>query len=130
MVQYEFIYSFTKTILGIDNSIRWVCVTDKQGTLINERYRQGVKPLMDEDENEEYASNAISRQRTRVKFEPKIGKLVYALGKYEKVYRATIPINDDYYLLLTIDREAMDVDRIFMTKVIPMISELRNKFVP
>lgn len=130
MVPYEFIYSFTKTMMGIDNSIRWVCVTDKQGTLINERYREGIKLLMTEEENEEYASNAISRQRTRMKFEPKIGKLIYALGKYENVIRGTIPINEDYYLLLTIDREARDIDRIFMTKVIPMISELRNKFTP
>ncbi|MDR4512528.1 MAG: hypothetical protein MRJ93_12585 [Nitrososphaeraceae archaeon] len=128
MIPYEFIYSFTKSILLIDDAIRWVGITDKQGTLINERYREGVVLLLNEEENEEYASNAISRQRSRVKFEPKIGKLIYAFGKYENVSRVTIPISENYYLLLTLDSMEKKVDEIIMSKVIPIINQTKEKF--
>lgn len=128
MIPYEFIYSFTKSILLIDDAIRWVGITDKQGTLINERYREGVVLLLNEEENEEYASNAISRQRSRVKFEPKIGKLIYAFGKYENVNRVTIPINENYYLLLTLDSMENKIDEIIMSKIIPLINQTKEKF--
>jgi hypothetical protein len=129
MVPYEFIYSFTKTILFTDNSIRWVGIADKHGTLLNERYRKGLVLFLTEEENEEYASNAISRQRSRVKFEPKIGKLIYAFGKYENVNRVTIPINENYYLLLTMDSIEKNYDTIIMSKVIPVINETKEKFI-
>lgn len=128
MIPYEFIYSFTKSILLIDDAIRWVGITDKQGTLINERYREGMVLLLNEEENEEYASNAISRQRSRVKFEPKIGKLIYAFGKYENVNRVTIPINENYYLLLTLDSMENKIDEIIMSKIIPLINQTKEKF--
>jgi hypothetical protein len=85
--------------------------------------------FLTEEENEEYASNAISRQRSRVKFEPKIGKLIYAFGKYENVNRVTIPINENYYLLLTMDSIEKNYDTIIMSKVIPVINETKEKFI-
>ena len=128
MIPYEFIYSFTKSVLLIDDAIRWVGITNKQGTLINERYREGVVLLLNEEENEEYASNAISRQRSRVKFEPKIGKLIYAFGKYENVNRVTIPISENFYLLLTLDSVENKIDEIIMSKIIPLINQTKEKF--
>ena len=35
MIPYEFIYSFTSTILQIDKAIRWVGITNKEGLIIN-----------------------------------------------------------------------------------------------
>jgi hypothetical protein len=130
MIPYEFIYSFTNTILHLDKSIRWVGLTNREGLILNEKYREDLHPLLTEEENEEYASNAISRQKTRSKFEQKIGKLIYAFGKYEKLNRATIPINGNYFLLLSLDFEELDFDKIIMNKVLPLISETKEQFVP
>ena len=52
MVPYEVIYSLTEAILMIDKSIRWVCVANKDGIIINERTRDGLKLLLTEEENE------------------------------------------------------------------------------
>ena len=128
MVPYEVIYSLTEAILKIDKSIRWVCVANKDGIIINERTRDGLKLLLTEEENEEYAANAISRQKTRRKFEPKIGGLIYAFGKYENVNRATIPINENYYVLLTFDSRESDFDQIIMDKIIPNIHKNKEQF--
>ena len=129
MIPYEFIYSFTNNTLHLDKSIRWVGLTNREGLIINEKYREDLHPLLTEEENEEYASNAISRQKTRSKFEEKIGKLIYAFGKYEKLNRATIPINGNYFLLLSIDSEELNFDKIIMDKVLPLINETKEKFV-
>jgi hypothetical protein len=129
MIPYEFIYSFTHTVLHLDESIRWVGLTNREGLILNEKFREKLTPLLTEEENEEYASNAISRQRTRSKFEEKIGKLIYAFGKYEKINRATIPINGNYFLLLSLDSDELDFDKIIMNKVLPLINETKEQFV-
>ncbi len=129
MIPYEFIYSFTHTILQLDESIRWVGLTNREGLILNEKFRENLTPLLTEEENEEYASNAISRQRTRSKFEEKIGKLIYAFGKYEKINRATIPINGNYFLLLSLDSDSLSFDKIIMDKVLPLINETKEQFV-
>ena len=129
MIPYEFIYSFTSNTLHLDKSIRWVGLTNREGLILNEKYRDDLHLLLTEEENEEYASNAISRQKTRSKFEEKIGKLIYAFGKYEKLNRATIPINGNYFLLLSIDSDELNFDKIIMDKVLPLINETKEKFV-
>ena len=129
MIPYEFIYSFTTNVLNIDESIRWVGITNKEGLIINEKYRKGVMPLLTEEENEDYASNAISRQRTRIQLEQKIGELIYAFGKYEKLNRATIPIDTNYFLLLSMDPKNINFDKIIMNKIIPLINESRSQFI-
>ncbi len=83
MIIVKFIFTFTKNILDSDKSIRWVGVIDKNCIIINEQYREGLKPLLTKEENQESAINTITRHKTRTKFEPKIGKLTYTLGRYQ-----------------------------------------------
>ena len=127
-IDYEFLYAFTKEILELEKTIRWVGITNKFGTLLNFEHKQGVQMLLTEEENEEYAANTISRQKTRVKFQPKIGNLLYAFGRYQKVNRATVPINESYYLLLTLDVEQKDFNTIIMEKIIPLIEKHKPNF--
>lgn len=116
-------------MLGKDRSIRWVGMVNKNGVIVTQKVREGVKLLLTEEENENYAATAIARQRTRSKFEPKIGKMVYAFGRYDKLHRATIPINEDYYLLITIDVEEKNFDSIIIQKVVPLIVENKSRFI-
>lgn len=126
-IDYEFVYSFSEELLNLDNSLRWIGITNKYGVLINVEQRKDLEPLMSEEESEEYASAAVSRYRTRVKFQTKIGKLNYAVGRYENVTRITIPISNDYFLLLTIDKEK-NYDDMIKEKIIPFIDKNRNRF--
>ena len=41
----KFFYDFTQNILNLDESIRWVGITNQNGIIINERDRPGLKPL-------------------------------------------------------------------------------------
>jgi hypothetical protein len=126
-IDYEFIYTFSEDLLNLDNSLRWIGISNKYGVLINVEQRKDLEPLMSEEESEEYAAAAVSRCRTRVKFQTKIGKLNYAVGRYENVTRITVPISNDYFLLLTIDKEK-NYDDMIKEKIIPFINKNRNKF--
>ena len=123
----KFLYAFTKNILKSDKSIRWVAITDQDGIILNEQNREeGFKSLLTKEENQESAVNTIMRQKTRTKFEPKIGKLSYAIGRYEKLSRSIIPINENYYLILTMDFEENNFDKIIIEKIIPLIEEKKR----
>ncbi|HEX2407238.1 MAG TPA: hypothetical protein VHJ38_08515 [Nitrososphaeraceae archaeon] len=124
----NFLYTFTKDILNSDKSIRWVGVINKDGIIINEQYREGLQPFLSKEENQEYAINTIIRHKTRIKYESKMGKIIYSIGKYENLNRSTIPINENYYLLLTMDFDEYNFDKIIMEKIIPLIKEKIEKF--
>ena len=94
-----------------------------------QKARKGVELLLSEEENEEYAATAIARQKTRGKFEPKIGKMLYSFGRYERLHRATMPINENYYLLMTLDVEERNFDSIIIDEILPVITKSRSRFV-
>ena len=94
-----------------------------------QKARKGVELLLSDEENEEYAATAIARQKTRGKFEPKIGKMLYSFGRYELLHRATMPINENYYLLMTLDVEERNFDSIIIDEILPVITKSRSRFV-
>jgi hypothetical protein len=63
-----------------------------------------------------------------MKFQSKIGKLDYAFGRYEKISRVTIPINQNYYLLFTLDADEKNYDDLIREKIIPLIGKYKDKF--
>src|SRR5215213_819491 len=127
----QFLYAFTQKVLNSNKSIRWVAITDQDGNIINEQNRrEEYESHLTKEENQESAINTIIRQKTRSKFEPKIGKLSYALGRYQKLSRCLIPINENnFYLILTMDFDQYDFDKIITEKIIPLIKEEKEKFV-
>lgn len=97
----SFLSTFTKNILDSHKSIRWVGLIDQDGIIINEQYREELKPLLSKEETQEYAINTITRHKTRTKFEPKIGKLTYAFGRYENLSLLDLIVYFEYlYLFL------------------------------
>ena len=115
--------------MDLDASIIWVGITNRFAVLLNVEQREGITPFLTEEESEEYTSHSITRHKSRGKFESKIGKVVYAFGSYNKIRRATIPINEEYYLLLTFNKEVTNADEIITKKVIPLIEKHKQKFV-
>ena len=129
MIDYEFLYAFSKSLLYLDESIMWVGITNRFGILLNVEQREGQPQFLTEEEHEEYVSNSITRDK-KIRFESKIGKQIYAFGRYKKLSRATIPIiNDGYYILLIFDSKAKDFDEVIMKKVIPLIEKEKHRFI-
>lgn len=126
-IDYEFLNSICDDVLAKDDSIRWAGVVNKNGVILAQKARKEVKLLLSDEENEEYAATAIARQKTRGKFEPKIGKMIYSFGRYELLHRATVPINENYYLLMTLDVQEKNFDSIIINKILPIVTGARNR---
>ena len=124
----KFFYAFTQNILNIDKSIRWVGITNQNGIIINERYRERLERFLTVEENHEFAINTITRHKTRLKLEPKIGELTYTFRRYTRMSRSLIPINENYYLILNIDFDQYYFDKIITEKIISLIKEKIEKF--
>ena len=118
-------------IQQLDNSIRFVGIANNLGSLVATAYRAGLIPLMDKQETSHYAIQTVLRAATREDFESKIGRLVYSIGKYERLIRATLPIklssskedeSKSYYLLLSFDLNSNVID-VIENKVMPFIEK-------
>lgn len=128
-IDYELLNSVCDEVLAKHSSIRWTGVVNKNGVILAQNARKDAKLLLSDEENEEYAATAIARQKTRGKFEPKIGKMIYSFGRYELVHRATVPINENYYLLMTLDVEEKNFDSIIIDKILPVLTRTRSRLV-
>lgn len=128
-IDYEFLNLICEEVLAKHSSIRWTAIVNKNGVILAQKARKEAKLLLSEEENEEYAATAIARQKTRGKFEPKIGKIVYSFGRYELLHRATIPINENFYLLISLEVEEKNFDSIIMDTILPVIVKSRSGFV-
>ena len=124
----KFLFTFTKNILKFNNSIRWIGITDQDGNIINERDREGLKPFLTIEETHQWAIRTITRHKTRFQFESKMGKLTYLFRRYTRMSRCLIPINENYYLILTMDFDQYNFDKIIMEKIIPLIKQEKEKF--
>ncbi|MDH3277265.1 MAG: hypothetical protein OEL77_04695 [Nitrosopumilus sp.] len=91
-------------ILNCDDQIRYVGVYD-YGELYD-KMRPGVSNYLTREETELSLSQAIYRWATRKKTISKIGKPIYAMAKYEKIYRVTIPIGGAGLILIATELSA------------------------
>jgi len=107
-------------ILECDKKIRYVGVYD-YGELYD-KMRSGLKSHLSREETELSLSQAIYRWSTRKKTAEKIGKPIFALAKYEKIYRITIPIGGAGLILITAE---LDSDVI---EIVDKILKIKNKF--
>ena len=126
----ENLNNLCREIQQLDNSIRFAGIANNLGSLVATAYRNGLTPLMDKQETSHYAIQAVLRAATREDFESKIGMLVYSIGKYERLIRATIPIklsrkeeeSKSYYLLLSLDLNSNVMD-VIDNKIMPFIEK-------
>ena len=107
-------------ILECDKNIRYVGIYD-YGELYD-KMRSGVKNHLSREETELSLSQAVYRWSTRKKTAEKIGKAIFALAKYEKIYRVTIPIGGAGLILISTE---LDADII---EIVDKILKIKNKY--
>ena len=91
-------------VLNCDNQIRYVGIYD-YGELYD-KMRPGLSSYLSKEETELSLSQAIYRWATRKKTSLKIGKPIFAMAKYEKIFRVTIPIGGAGLILISTELTA------------------------
>lgn len=128
----EYFNNFCHEILAKDRSIRFVAVAERHGRLITSAYRDSLIPLMDRQETERYTVQAVLRAAMRETFEERIGRLMYSVGVYQKLIRATIPIvasrQNKFYILLSFD-VGSESNSIIENKILPKIEKSKDYFL-
>jgi hypothetical protein len=113
-----------KQILQLDKTIRFVGIASIEGKLIAQEYREGLQSFLTKEESELSVMQSIIRMGTRKVLEEKVGKTIYAFALYEKVKRATMPLDDSSILMVSFDIEANHED-IILNKILPLVSKER-----
>ena len=128
----EYFQNFCGNILNRHYFIRSAANADHVGHLMATAFRHGLTPLMTQEESSRAVAQAAIRAATRNKFKSKIGELQFSLSRYEKLVRATTPINSGqtsrFLLLLTFDIEA-EADSIILKRILPCIAENKDYFL-
>jgi hypothetical protein len=117
---------FCKSVVTLDPKIRFAGIADEDGKLEATADRNGLNPLLNPEERAQYAITASTRQYTRLRWEYRLGRIIYASSHYSKLIRATIPIADEnsrlsYVLLLSFDADADNFHEIITKKIIPLV---------
>lgn len=109
-------------ILALDKSIRFAGIADKMGKVVAHEFRKDVDPMLSLKELEGSAIKSVLRMMTREDYEGKLGKAVYAFTLYEKVKRASVPLQHSEYALLIISFEKdAEHEKIILSKILPLL---------
>ncbi len=95
---------FVEEIFKISPLIRFSAIYF-EGDFYTKR-RDGVEPHLDSFATTESMSDAVLRMIQREKHSQKIGNVHYALVKYDKVKRVTIPLVGDGLIMFSTEPEA------------------------
>ena len=130
----QFFHDFCQTIIKIDPSIRYFGIADGHGHILAAAERPGLVPLLNQQETEQYAITAATRQYTRIRWQHILGKINYTCSHYDKLLRSTIPITDDanhllYVLIFTFDVTTENFHEIITQKIIPLVDKNLEKFI-
>ena len=107
-------------ILASDKKIRYVGIYD-YGELYD-KIQSGKKSLLSREETELSLSQAVYRWSTRKKTSDKIGKPEFALAKYEKIYRVTVPVGGAGLILFSTELDANVIE------IVNKVLEIKNKY--
>lgn len=115
-------------IQKVDRSIRYVGLANKMGTRIEDRYRNGLDPLLKEDELDLSALESALRMNLRWNIQHRLGKPLYSFTLYEKVKRVTIPIYDGDYQILMISFDLnVENEYVILEKVLSLLK--KSKYI-
>lgn len=109
-----------REVLKTSDAIRFAGIADRLGKIVAHEYRKDTAPLMTVQESELSVVQSVIRMGLRRLHEAKLGRTLYAVAAYEKVKRATIPLADGSFLMLSFDIPC-DHESIILGKVLPLI---------
>ena len=88
-------------VLAIDPKIRYAVIQNNVGEKIHGGFRDGMNPILNDDELKMMHYYASQRWQTRKNIEHKLGNVKYAMAEYDKLKRITFPIDEKHLLMIT-----------------------------
>ena len=111
---------FCQKILKIDDKIRFVSIFD-DGNFFH-KMKEGKKSYLTQEETENSLCQAQYRWAARKKMASKIGSPVFAMAKYGKVFRFTIPVGSAGLILVSTELDILIED------IVEKICNITNEY--
>ena len=86
-------------LMDFNKDIRFAAVCDKNGEILWNSKRTGVKNMVPFAGTKKTLQRAVSAWDERSKITDIVGRGMYVIAAYEKVKRITIPLDDDKHIL-------------------------------
>src|SRR5918996_1607437 len=123
-IPYSYAKQICNQVLQLDKSIRSAGIANNMGTLIAYKLREGLVPLLNEEELQNSIMKTVLRMKTREDYESKLGDVIYTFALYKRVKRATIPLDHPDLAVLTVSFDmAANQDSIIMDKILPVLKQ-------
>jgi hypothetical protein len=112
-------------IMGIDSSIRYVAIQNSSGEKMYGGFKEGISPILNNDELKMMHYYASQRWQTRKNIEHKLGNTRYAMAEYDKLKRITFPIDEKHLLMLTAEVHANHTN--IINKTLTLLLKISKK---
>jgi hypothetical protein len=121
-IPYAHAKEICNQVLQLDKSIRFAGIANNMGILVAYKLREGLIPLLNEQEIQNSIMKTVLRMKTREDYESKLGDAIYAFTLYKRIKRASIPLDhSDLAVLMVSFDMAANQDSIIMDKILPVL---------
>ncbi len=107
-------------VMNCESYVRYAVVLNSEGNLVEQRIKNGIENFLPAEQMKisfKHAINAWNFRNSMIEF---LGKSKSVLAVYENVRRITVPINNDYLLLVVVDNRGGQKD--VVERVLAIIS--------
>jgi len=94
-------YTVFKSIMNLDDKVRFVTILDKDGEILFGGQREGIQNYLSEDDQKKSVKHVTDAWFNRKQFSSGIGEGKYAMAEYKKVKRFTFPLRDGNIVYVT-----------------------------
>jgi len=98
-------YSFYNSIMNIDEKVRYVAIIQKSGNVVFEGQKEGIKNCISDKNQIKTIKHVCDVWFLRDQFSEEIGMGKFAMAEYEKIIRFSFPINPNFFLFITTEKE-------------------------
>ena len=108
MEKYE---KLLNMLMDFNDSIRFAAVCDKDGEILWNSQRKGVKNIVPLDDTKKTLKRAINAWQERSVITDKVGRGLYVIAAYEKIKRITIPLDKTNLLFISVDNTPLNASK-------------------
>jgi Family of unknown function (DUF6659) len=108
-------------IFAVSPAVRSAIVIDKMGRLVAGGMRKGITSLEEKDDTQKLYVQFALRSVMREDFDEQFGKTVYSFSERERIKLASFPLDDQYIVRVSIEKEESRHD-VIIDNILKIIS--------
>ncbi len=108
MEKYE---KLLNMLMDFNDSIRFAAVCDKEGEILWQSQRNGIKNIIPLEDTKKTLKRALNAWQERSAITDKVGRGLYVIAAYEKIKRITIPLENNHLLFISVDNAPLNASK-------------------